>query len=71
MFGIGKKITDVTAASSEVKKLQKTAQKAFSDNYKQLHKFTSKEMPKVVQSHGDAMKGLAQLSENMKSIIKK
>ena len=71
MFGIKSKIANITASSSEVKKLQKTVQKAFSKNVHELQKFTVKEMPKVAQDYSDALKGLEQLSNNMRIITKK
>ena len=71
MFGIGRKIADITAQSPEAKALQKTAKKALSRNLKELKSFTKKEMPKVVKNQQDAMKGLEQLSQNIKGMIKK
>lgn len=71
MFGIGRKITDISAVSSEAKELQKKAQKAFSKNYKELRKFTSKKMPEIIETQQKAKQGIDQLSDNMKAIIKK
>jgi len=73
MHKIKSKITTASATelTSESKRLQKRAQKAFSENLQGLKKFTLTEMPKVTEQRENAMKGLEQLSNNVKAIIKK
>ena len=71
MFGIRKKIADITAAPSEAKRLQKTAQKAFSKNYRELRKFTAEKMPEIIDTQQTAKSGMEQLSDNLRVIIKK
>ncbi len=70
MFGIRSKIAQITASPENAKSLQKAAKDAFKRNLKELEKFTSKEMPKVAESHKDALKGLEQLSKNIRGTIK-
>ncbi len=70
MFGIGKKITNISITRPEVEELKKITNKAFSKELKELEQFVTETAPKISTSQEEALKGIEQLSKNIKSMIK-
>lgn len=70
MFGINKKITDVSLIIPDVQKLKGSINQTLTQNIKELEKFATKTAPVITASQQDAFKGIEQLSKNIKSMIK-
>lgn len=70
MFGMSKKITDISLIKPEVQKIRQSANQTLAQNLKELEKFVTETVPVITASQQDAYKGIEQLAKNIKSMMK-